>query len=268
MTEHTGYATVSGFHEFLYEPDKPLHGDLTDYAYHQRGALAYVVELWDLFKQLGIERKKPFVDHYSQVRRARTCARWRSSTASTTTAACSSAGARSTHPQLGEVEVGGFDPRVGIWNPPYEKLAETCAAQSAAFLRVAALVPRVALEVVRQERTARATRASSCASPTAATSAPTACRRRRSSRTAEPLRLTAERRGRDAASRRPNRSSRSATSTAGAAASTAARASSALDARQRARALRDAASPRARGTLTWRWAVAGSATLALAVPVG
>ncbi len=69
MTEHTGYATVSGFHEFLYEPEKPVRGDLTDYAYHQRGALAYVVELWDLFKQLGIERKKPFVDHYSKFAR-------------------------------------------------------------------------------------------------------------------------------------------------------------------------------------------------------
>ena len=43
MTEHTGYACVSGFHEFLYEPDKPLHGDLSDYAYHQRGALAYEI---------------------------------------------------------------------------------------------------------------------------------------------------------------------------------------------------------------------------------
>ncbi len=30
MTEHTGYATVSGYHEFLYEPDKPLRGDLTE----------------------------------------------------------------------------------------------------------------------------------------------------------------------------------------------------------------------------------------------
>jgi len=69
MTEHTGYATVSGFHEFLYEPEKPIHGDLSDYAYHQRGALAYVVELWDLFRQLGIERKKPFVDHYSKFSR-------------------------------------------------------------------------------------------------------------------------------------------------------------------------------------------------------
>ena len=28
MTEHAGYVTVSGYHEFLFAPDKPLHGDL------------------------------------------------------------------------------------------------------------------------------------------------------------------------------------------------------------------------------------------------
>jgi hypothetical protein len=157
MTEHTGYATVSGFHEFLYEPEKPIYGDLSDYAYHQRGALAYVVELWDLFKQLGIERRKPFVDHYSKFGRkdilalakfdreqnkGRVFGRW----------------TKVRHPQLGDVEVNGFDPRVGIWNPPYERLAETCNAQSAAFLRVAALVPRIRVEIVKQERTGGHTR--------------------------------------------------------------------------------------------------------------
>jgi hypothetical protein len=151
LTEHTGYATVSGFHEFLYEPDKPLHGDITEWAYHQRGALAYVIELWDLFKQLGIERKKPFVDHYAQLERkdfhalarldrevneGRMFRRWR----------------EVDHPQLGKVEVGGFDARVGIWNPPLSRLADTCATQSAAFLRVAALGPRLTLEVVKKER--------------------------------------------------------------------------------------------------------------------
>lgn len=157
MTEHTGYATVSGFHEFLYEPDKPLHGDLSDYAYHQRGALAYVVELWDVFKQLGLERKKPFVDHYSKFSRedmrklvafdqahnaGRIFGSWR----------------KVQHPQLGEVEIGGFDPRVGIWNPPYERLAETCASQSAAFLRVAALAPQLKLEVLKVEAAGAHTR--------------------------------------------------------------------------------------------------------------
>jgi zinc carboxypeptidase len=150
MTEHTGYATVSGYHEFLYEPEKPIYGDLSDYAYHQRGALAYVIELWDLFHQLGIERRKPFVDHYFKFGRkdivalarfdrehnkGRVFGRWK----------------KVQHPQLGEVEVNGFDPRVGIWNPPYERLAETCAAQSAAFLRVAALLPHVSLEIVKRK---------------------------------------------------------------------------------------------------------------------
>lgn len=156
FTEHTGYAAVSGYHEFLYEPDKPIHGDLSDYAYHQRGALAYVVELWDLFKQLGIERKKPFVDHYSKFSRkdARALADFDKQ---------HNAGRmfkpwqKVQHPQLGEVEVNGFDPRVGIWNPPYERVADTCATQSAAFLRVAALVPRVTVEVVRTEKSGSTT---------------------------------------------------------------------------------------------------------------
>ena len=67
--ELTGYPMVSGAEEFLYEPDTPLHGDLTDYAYYQRGAVAYVVELWDLFKQAGLERKKRFVDNYTHLTR-------------------------------------------------------------------------------------------------------------------------------------------------------------------------------------------------------
>jgi hypothetical protein len=151
MTEHTGYPTVSGFHEFLYEPDKPIHGDLSEYAYAQRGALSYVIELWDIFRQLGIERKKPFIDHYGKFRRqdvralaafdrshnaGRIFGPWR----------------KAQHPQLGEVEVGGYDPRVGISNPPLEQLDATCRAQSAAFLRVAALVPRVELQLVGQTR--------------------------------------------------------------------------------------------------------------------
>ncbi len=149
MTAHTGYATVSAFHEFLYEPDKPLHGDLTDYAYHQRGALAYVVELWDLFQQLGIPRKKPFVDHYSKLSRddMRALAAFDQQHNS---GRIFGAWKPVLHPQLGAVEVNGFDPRVGIWNPPYERLDATCQTQSAAFLRVAALLPRLSLTVVDQ----------------------------------------------------------------------------------------------------------------------
>ena len=151
MTEHTGYPTVSGFHEFLYEPDKPLHGDLVDWAYHQRGCLAYVVELWDLFTQLGIERKKPFVDHYTHLQRKDFVALWKMDR-DINQGRIFKPWRAVNHPQLGAVEVGGYDGRVGVSNPPLAKLAETCAAQSAAFLRVASLVPRIHVEHVSTEK--------------------------------------------------------------------------------------------------------------------
>ncbi len=146
----SGYPTVSGFEEFTYEPGKPLHGDLSDFAYHQRGCLSMVCELWDLFARLGIERQRPFVDHYTHIRRedvlrlaewdrehneSRVFRPWRPI----------------THPQLGAVDVGGLDTRVGILNPPYGILPEACHAQSALWLRVAALAPNVVIGGLEKE---------------------------------------------------------------------------------------------------------------------
>ena len=142
MSEQTGYPTVSGYEEFLYEPDKPLKGDLTEYAYHQRGAIAYVVELWDLFKRLGMERPTKFVQFYERVSREDIVklAWW---DRDENGGRCFPPWKVFDHPQLGPVELGGVDPRVGIWNPPLHELATVCTTQSNVFLRVAALVPRV-----------------------------------------------------------------------------------------------------------------------------
>ena len=141
----TTYPAVSGFEEFTYEPDKPLHGDLSDYAYHQRGCIGYVVELWDLFVQAGIDRPfKRFVDRYTQLTRDELIqiGRWdRDHNQSRIVTPWH----KVDHPQLGAVEVGGVDPRFGLWNPPPERIAEVCAQQSAAFLRVAALAPALAI---------------------------------------------------------------------------------------------------------------------------
>ena len=150
MAELTGYPTVSGYEEYLYEPDKPLRGDLSDYAYNQRGALGYVVELWDLFKRLDMPRPPKFVQFYERVSRAdliklawwdrdendrRIFPPWQVF----------------EHPQLGPVEIGGIDPRVGIWNPPLHELAAMCASQAHAFLHVAAMAPRLRVAELRRE---------------------------------------------------------------------------------------------------------------------
>jgi hypothetical protein len=141
-----GYPMVSGFEEFIYEPEKPIYGDITDFIYHTRGAIAYACELWDLFARLGIERKKKFVDFYSHLTRedllklarldqehnkGRMFRPWK----------------RFKHPQLGAVEVGGIAQLVGLNNPPYEILPEVCQRQSAVYLRVAAMAPSLEMDV-------------------------------------------------------------------------------------------------------------------------
>jgi zinc carboxypeptidase len=145
LKELTGYPTVSGFEEFLYEPDKPLHGDLSDYAYHQRGAISYVIELWDLFTRLGLPRSRRFVDHYQQLGRAELLrlARWDSEQ---NEGRIFRPWRRLRHPQLGDVEAGGMDPRIGVWNPSLAELGKLCAEHSPAFLRVAGLAPALRFE--------------------------------------------------------------------------------------------------------------------------
>lgn len=149
MTEHTGYPTVSGYEEFLYEPDKPLHGDLSDYGYNQRGAMAYVIELWDLFKRLGMERPAKFAQYYERVTRADLVklAWWDKDE---NEGRCFPPWRKFDHPQLGPVEIGGIDPRIGIWNPPPHELPAVCASQSQVFVRLAAFAPR--LRITRTDR--------------------------------------------------------------------------------------------------------------------
>ncbi|MCH8506383.1 MAG: peptidase M14, partial [Ectothiorhodospiraceae bacterium] len=144
---HPGYPTVSGYEEFTYEPDKPLHGDLTDFAYHQRGCLAEVCELWGLFRHLALPTPRRFVDHYTALSRS-DMGRLADWDERRNAGRIFQPWAPLEHPQLGAVEIGGHDPRVGIWNPPPEKLPTICDSMSAYWLLVASLLPRLSVEAL------------------------------------------------------------------------------------------------------------------------
>jgi hypothetical protein len=148
--ETTGYPMVSGFEEFTYDPDTPLHGTLSEWAWAHRGAWAHVCELWDLFVQLGLERPKRFVEYYSRLSRAdfARMAKW---DAEENHGRMVKPWVPVEHPQLGRVEVGGFDPRVGFWNPPPERLAEVVTNLSRYFQRTVAILPRLAAEAAVTE---------------------------------------------------------------------------------------------------------------------
>lgn len=142
--QYTGYPTVSGFHEFTYSPNQPLRGDIVDFAYHQCGALAFTCELWNLFDQLELPKPKRFAEHYVRLGRAehQRLFHWdREHNESRIFRQWTAV----DHPQLGRVEVGGIDPRIGIWNPPEDQLDAVCRGQTELLLRLAAMAPRVRL---------------------------------------------------------------------------------------------------------------------------
>jgi hypothetical protein len=143
------YPMVSGYREFLYEPGKPVHGSLSEWAYDERGCLAWVTELWDLFTRLELERPARFIDYYFRMtpddmeELARWDAQWNHGRVFRPWK-------RHRHPQIGWVEVGGMDPRVGLTNPPYEELPEICDRHARFFTRVAAMAPHVVVSRVAQ----------------------------------------------------------------------------------------------------------------------
>lgn len=152
--EMTGYPMVSGFEEFLYEPDEPIHGALSEWAYVERGCLAFVTELWDIFARLGMPRPKKFADYYMRMTRQdlEKLARWD----------VEHNGGRifrpfraAKHPQLGDVELGGIDTLIGLSNPSFAALPEVCDRHARLTMYVAAMGPRVAIARAEAKEIAR-----------------------------------------------------------------------------------------------------------------
>lgn len=152
--EIAGYPTVSGFTEFTYEPDKPLFGELANFAYVERGAIGFVCELWDFFKQVGFEVKRPFVKNYEDRTTREDILRMAEWDRDHNAGRMVGTWRAFEHPQLGAVEIGGYDPLIGVWNPPLERLAEMCDQQARFFFRLAAIAPRVRVTDVTVERLA------------------------------------------------------------------------------------------------------------------
>jgi murein tripeptide amidase MpaA len=119
-TEITGYPNVSVFHDFKYHPKQVITGGFDTWTYDHVGVFSWTVEFWSPMKQAGIENFK-FIDWYrehpveddfkllkwnDEVLKGQGYVDWYSF----------------KHPQLGKVELGGWD-SLHMWtNPPLEFL--------------------------------------------------------------------------------------------------------------------------------------------------
>ena len=142
----TGYPSISGYHDFKYHPKEVITGT-QDWVYEHLGALFWTVEIWAPNKEAGID-KYDFIHWYRD--------HPPSDDLKLLAWSDSQCGGKAhvdwypyRHPQLGMVELGGWD-RLNFWRNPPPHLREREAARFPAWLTQLGLtLPK--LELLRTE---------------------------------------------------------------------------------------------------------------------
>ncbi|MGI9154071.1 MAG: M14 family metallopeptidase, partial [Rubrivivax sp.] len=131
----TGYPAISIFHEFKYHPKQVITGT-QDWVYEHLGALFWTVEIWAPNKEAGITDYQ-WIEWYRDhpVEDDKKLLKWSDE----------QCGGQAhvdwypfEHPQLGPVELGGWD-RMNFWRNPPAHLREREAARFPAWLQQVAL---------------------------------------------------------------------------------------------------------------------------------
>ncbi|MEK6748293.1 MAG: M14 family metallopeptidase [Pseudomonadota bacterium] len=143
----TGYPAASVYHEFRYHPKETITGALDDWLYEFRGLFAWTVEIWSPQREAGITDYK-YIEWYREhgVADDRKMLVWSDQ------ALCGKGYIDwypYQHPQLGAVELGGWDALYSIWNPPPALLEREIKRFPAWLIWNALILPR--LEIYKSE---------------------------------------------------------------------------------------------------------------------
>lgn len=115
-TELTGYPNASVYHDFRYHPKEVITGAFDTWMYEHLGIFAWTVEIWSPQRQAGIEKYK-FIDWYREhpVEDDKKLLQWNDEK-------LDGKGYVNwyefDHPQLGKIELGGWNYEFAWRNPP------------------------------------------------------------------------------------------------------------------------------------------------------
>ncbi len=139
----TGYKCVSVYHDFRYHPKEVVYGAMDDYGYDRFGWLGFTVELWDAPTAAGIKKEdyaRWFRWHSPED--ARQLLKWNDE----------QLGGNGfinwqpfAHPQLGRVEIGGWNEKAVWQNAPAQYLPDLCQKQCRFAIAHALMSPRLAV---------------------------------------------------------------------------------------------------------------------------
>lgn len=149
-TSITGYPAVSVYHDFRYDPKDVITGGSDTWAYDHLGVFAWTTEFWAPPKQAGIEEYK-FIDWWDDhpLEDDLKLLEWSDGQL---------AGKgyvdwyEFDHPQLGKVELGGWDFSYAFRNPPPDRLEEEIRPHADWAIWHCLISPRLALHSTEVER--------------------------------------------------------------------------------------------------------------------
>lgn len=140
-TQMTGYPNISVFHDFKYDPKEVISGVFDDWMYEFAGVYSWTVELWSPQRQAGINEYK-YIDWYQEhpIEDDFKMLKWSDEVL----------GGKGyvewypfEHPQLGAVELGGWDMLYSFRNPPTQFLEKEIAPFSDWIVWQALISPRL-----------------------------------------------------------------------------------------------------------------------------
>ncbi len=153
-TKITGYPSVSIFHDFRYHPKEFIRGGSDDWLYEHLGLYAWTTEFWSPMRQAGITdfqgAKQPFIDWQIDhpVSDDVKLLEWNDNIL----------GGKGymdwyefDHPQLGPVELGGWNTMYCWTNPPPEALEKEIAPHADFAILQALISPKLELHSVHHE---------------------------------------------------------------------------------------------------------------------
>ncbi|MCL2361564.1 MAG: M14 family metallopeptidase [Defluviitaleaceae bacterium] len=149
--EITGYPCQDVFGVFA--DKKPQWGTFMDLTYEYLGISSFATELWDLLGRAGVKEKgfAAFAKlNYKEMEEIQLKAlRWNDEAMN---GECFNAWTPFEHPQLGDVEIGGWNLKEGQQNPPKKFLQEECEKALRFTLMHMEALPQVEIRDVRREK--------------------------------------------------------------------------------------------------------------------
>jgi len=154
-TELTGYPNLSVYHDFRYHPKEITTGAFDDWVYNHLGIFAFTVELWDIVGRAGIAERKyiewlrdhPHDDDLKILK-------WADENAGE--------GAyvdwyEYNHPQLGAIELGGWNNFYTWRNPPHHFMGEEAERNVPFALALGYMLPHLDIHTLKVSKVSEST---------------------------------------------------------------------------------------------------------------